>query len=131
MTFGAKRAALTLTLAAVAAATGGCAGVRNHHGYVADTTLIQSIQPGVDNRDSVMRTLGRPSFSGEFDDKSWYYLSRETQRFGFNRPKPKEQMLMVVQFDQNGTVTKVDRSEERRVGQECGSTSRSRWWPYN
>src|SRR3546814_13287003 len=22
------------------------------------------------------------------------------------------------------------RSEERRVGQECGSTCRSRWWPY-
>src|SRR3546814_15660377 len=22
------------------------------------------------------------------------------------------------------------RSEERRVGKECGSTCRSRWWPY-
>src|SRR3546814_18551236 len=25
----------------------------------------------------------------------------------------------------------VDRSEERRVGNECGSTCRSRWWPYH
>src|SRR3546814_17774259 len=25
----------------------------------------------------------------------------------------------------------VDRSEERRVGKECGSTCRSRWWPYH
>src|SRR3546814_12570810 len=24
-----------------------------------------------------------------------------------------------------------DRSEERRVGKECVSTCRSRWWPYN
>src|SRR3546814_20779862 len=24
-----------------------------------------------------------------------------------------------------------DRSEERRVGKECVSTGRSRWWPYN
>src|SRR3546814_15909611 len=23
------------------------------------------------------------------------------------------------------------RSEERRVGKECGSTCRSRWWPYH
>src|SRR3546814_16735300 len=28
-------------------------------------------------------------------------------------------------LDDNG------RSEERRVGKECGSTCRSRWWPYH
>src|SRR3546814_14549318 len=26
---------------------------------------------------------------------------------------------------------RVSRSEERRVGKECVSTSRSRWWPYH
>src|SRR3546814_12438759 len=26
---------------------------------------------------------------------------------------------------------RVDRTEERRVGEECGSTSRSRWSPYH
>src|SRR3546814_14307016 len=26
---------------------------------------------------------------------------------------------------------KLVRSEERRVGKECGSTCRSRWWPYH
>src|SRR3546814_4804825 len=25
----------------------------------------------------------------------------------------------------------LDRSEERRVGKECVSTCRSRWWPYH
>src|SRR3546814_18044743 len=29
----------------------------------------------------------------------------------------------------SGRVT--DRSEERRVGKECVSTCRSRWWPYH
>lgn len=109
MAVWAKRAVITLSLAAVAAATGGCSRVRNHQGYVADTALIQSVQPGVDNRDSVMRTLGRPSFEAEFDKNTWYYMSRETRQFGFNRPKPKEQMVLIVQFDQNGTVSKVDR----------------------
>src|SRR3546814_12154990 len=28
-------------------------------------------------------------------------------------------------------VHSVDRSEERRVGKECVSTCRSRWWPYH
>src|SRR3546814_20315203 len=30
-----------------------------------------------------------------------------------------------------GTVTSGTRSEERRVGKECGSTCRSRWSPYH
>src|SRR3546814_8048540 len=77
-----------------------------------DSTLfrfVQSIQPGVDNRDSVMKTLGRPSFEAEFDKNAWYYVSRETRQFGFNRPKPREQMVLVVQFDPKGTVSNVAR----------------------
>src|SRR3546814_17530283 len=30
-----------------------------------------------------------------------------------------------------GLGVRVDRSEERRVGKECGSTGRSRWSPYH
>src|SRR3546814_20018505 len=29
------------------------------------------------------------------------------------------------------TIKRRGRSEERRVGRECGSTCRSRWWPYH
>src|SRR3546814_20433581 len=29
------------------------------------------------------------------------------------------------------TALERDRSEERRVGEECVSTCRSRWWPYH
>src|SRR3546814_12967297 len=109
MAVWAKLAAITLTLAAVAATASGCARVRNHQGYVADTTLVQSIQPGVDNRDSVMKTLGRPSFEAEFDKNAWYYVLRETRQFGFNRPKPREQRVLGVQFDPTGTGRNVAR----------------------
>src|SRR3546814_13440009 len=30
-----------------------------------------------------------------------------------------------------GPVASLPRSEERRVGKECVSTCRSRWWPYH
>src|SRR3546814_12878086 len=38
-----------------------------------------------------------------------------------------EQMLQVS----DGTDVEVARSEERRVGKECVSTCRYRWWPYH
>ena len=31
--------------------TGGCSRIRDHKGYVVDSTLIDTVQPGVDNRD--------------------------------------------------------------------------------
>lgn len=117
MAVWAKRAATALTLAAVMATGSACTRIRNHQGYVADSALIQSIQPGVDNRESVEKTLGRPSFESEFDKNSWYYLSRETNQFGFNRPKAKEQMLLVVQFDQNGNVANVSRRGLEQVAE--------------
>src|SRR3546814_11491481 len=33
-------------------------------------------------------------------------------------------------FQQLQGKSQTDRSEERRVGKECASTCRSRWWPY-
>src|SRR3546814_6302861 len=40
----------------------------------------------------------------------------------------------IARLAKTGTVAAkggAHRSEERRVGKECGSTGRSRWWPYH
>ena len=98
-------AALTL------AALGGCAEVRDHKGYVVDTTLINTVQPGIDNRDSVAKTLGRPTFDSQFDgSNTWYYLSRTTRQLAFATPRPTDQMLLAVRFSTNGDVTSVQRT---------------------
>ena len=36
----------------------GCAGIKEHRGFVLDKELAQGIQVGVDNKDSVTKTLG-------------------------------------------------------------------------
>lgn len=88
----------------------GCSQIRGHQGYIADSVLMASIQPGIDNRQSVEGTLGRPTFTGQFDDNIWYYVSRDTRQLAFNTPTPKEQTVMRVQFDAAGNVTAVDRT---------------------
>ena len=60
---------------------GACAGIREHRGYVVDEQLSQSVQVGVDNKESVAKTLGRPTFIGQFNPNDWYYLSRDTTQF--------------------------------------------------
>lgn len=99
-----------LLLAGVALAllaTGGCTRIRAHQGYIADPTLITGIQPGVDNRESVEATLGRPSFVGQFDQADWYYVARDTEQFAFYQPKASAQSVLKVRFTPAGTVASV------------------------
>ena len=86
----------------------GCTRIRDHKGYVADQTLINAIQPGIDNKESVERTLGRPSFTSQFDPTSWYYISRETRQLAFSTPKPVKQVTLAVHFDRQGSVASVE-----------------------
>ena len=79
-----SRAAAICAAIALAGLSGACARIRDHKGYVVDSTLIGTVQPGVDNRESVSKTLGRPSFAGQFDgDKTWYYVARDTRQIAF------------------------------------------------
>jgi outer membrane protein assembly factor BamE (lipoprotein component of BamABCDE complex) len=106
-----KSLPLRVALAGVAAlAMAGCAQVRDRQGYLVDDTLVASVQPGVDNRDSVQATLGRPTFVGQFDQRDWYYVSRETRNLGFNHPRAVAQTVLHVRFDEAGNVAAVNRT---------------------
>ncbi len=105
MTF-AKSARLLLILGA-AALISGCSAVRTHKGAVVDPQLATAIQPGIDNKDSVAKTLGRPSFTGEFTPNDWYYVSRDTTQFAFGNPRVSRQTVYLVRFDPAGNVSSV------------------------
>lgn len=95
---------------AVALLASGCTQLKGRQGYVADPVLTNAITPGVDNRDSVERTLGRPTFVGQFSDNEYFYLSRETRQLAFASPRPIDQQVLRVRFDANGNVAAVDRT---------------------
>jgi outer membrane protein assembly factor BamE (lipoprotein component of BamABCDE complex) len=106
MTVMLRRAGLMLLIASTAV-TAGCTRIRQHQGYIVDQTLVAAVQPGVDNRDSVARTLGRPTFVGQFDENEWYYVARDTRQLAFAKPKPSAQTVLRVRFDAAGNVTDV------------------------
>ena len=98
---------MTCLLIAAAVATAGCTRIRNNMGYIVDPVLVASVQPGVDNKASVQQTLGRPSLESQFDDREWYYVSRNTRQTAFLEPKPVEQKIVMITFDAQGNVAKV------------------------
>jgi outer membrane protein assembly factor BamE (lipoprotein component of BamABCDE complex) len=105
------KALLRMALAVAATvALAGCASVRTHRGAVIDLQLASSIQPGVDNKDSVAKLLGRPSFTGQFTSNDWYYVSRDTAQFAFRNPRVLRQTVLHVAFDPAGNVAAVNRT---------------------
>ena len=88
----------------------GCTSIVNHKGYLADEVVLRSVQPGVDNRTSVERTLGQPSFISQFGDPVWYYVSSTTSQKPFTTPKITDQSVLAVHFDAAGNVIAADRT---------------------
>ena len=106
---GAAAVAMAVALA------GGCASIKDHRGYIIDSALIDSVQPGVDNRASVERALGRPTFASQFGNKDWFYVSQDTKQRPLGRPQTADQTVLRVRFDAAGNVIAVDRRGMEKV----------------
>lgn len=93
----------------------GCSSIRESRGYIVDPLLANAIQPGIDNRQSVEGTLGRPSYISEYGDKTWYYISSVTARKPFVRPRIRNHSVLAVSFDASGNVVSAERSGVEQV----------------
>jgi outer membrane protein assembly factor BamE (lipoprotein component of BamABCDE complex) len=96
-------------------ATSGCTRLKAHQGYVGDATLLTAVQPGVDNKDSVQASLGRPTFVGQFDKNDWYYYARDTRQLAFAQPSATDQYVLRVRFDAAGNVASVNQTGKELI----------------
>ncbi|MBU6251936.1 MAG: outer membrane protein assembly factor BamE [Alphaproteobacteria bacterium] len=110
-----RKFATALLLVGLGLSSAACTRLAGHQGFIADMTLVDAIQPGVDNRDSVEKTLGRPTWVSQFGAKDYYYYARNTHQYAFNMPTAKDQMVLRVRFDNAGNVTAVDRRSKEEI----------------
>lgn len=107
-----RSAGVVLALGALVA---GCSSIKDHRGYIVDATLLDSVQIGIDNRESVEKTLGRPTFESQFGAKDWYYVSQTVGTPALRKPRTEEQTVLRVQFDAKGNVTDLQRRGMEQV----------------
>jgi outer membrane protein assembly factor BamE (lipoprotein component of BamABCDE complex) len=97
---------LTMSLLVVLA---GCAATFANHGYAPTDSELEEIVVGVDSRDSVEETIGRPSSTGVLRDGGWYYVSSRVKNFAYRRPEVIDRQLVAITFDKRGVVTNIER----------------------
>jgi outer membrane protein assembly factor BamE (lipoprotein component of BamABCDE complex) len=112
---GMKQGASAAALLALTLVSAGCASIRDHRGYLIDPALTGAVQPGVDNRLSVERSLGQPTFKSQFGKQTYYYVAVDTRQRPFARPRTSAQTVLMINFDAKGNVASVERGGMEKV----------------
>ena len=76
----------SLALAALAVAAASCAGRVDTRGNLADPEVVSQITPGESTRGTVEDLLGSPTTVATFNDQTWYYIGRKTEKVAFFEP---------------------------------------------
>jgi outer membrane protein assembly factor BamE (lipoprotein component of BamABCDE complex) len=76
-------------------------------GNVVDPDLLSQIKPGELSKQQVQSLIGTPSSVSTFDQNTWYYISKETQRYAFFDPELINQKVIEIDFDKSGKVLAI------------------------
>jgi outer membrane protein assembly factor BamE (lipoprotein component of BamABCDE complex) len=96
-----------LTALAVSMTLAACTGRLDTRGNLADPEVVGQITPGQSTRGTVQDLLGSPTTVATFNDRTWYYIGRKTEKLAFFKPDVLEQEVVAVRFDPNGVVENV------------------------
>ena len=110
-----RKALAGVAIMAASGVLAGCTSIQDRRGYLVDPLLYSGVRAGIDNQRSVQGTLGQPTFTSQYGEPTWYYVSSTTGQRPFGRPQIKDQSVLAIRFDAAGNVSQVERSGVERV----------------
>src|SRR6201999_2548498 len=102
-----------------------CEPTMASRGNILDHDNLAEIKEGTSTREDVANKLGSPTEVSTFDDKTWYYVGRQTKQYSFLDPEVVKQQAIEVMFDDKGTVTslqKLDLTQAQDIAMAPGET---------
>lgn len=86
-----------------------CSATIRNHGYIPPEEDLNAVIVGVDTRESLEASIGKPSTSGVLRESSWFYIGSQVRHFGARKPEEISRQVVAVRFDEAGTVSNVER----------------------
>lgn len=102
-------AARTAIVILALAGAPGCATIDASHGYVPDQATLNEIRVGRDTKETVARIAGQPGTEGIIDDRGWYYVKSDYERFLWRAPVETDREVVAVSFTERGVVENIER----------------------
>lgn len=88
---------------------GACAATFTNHGFVPRDDELAALSIGVDTRDTVAETIGRPTATGVLRDEAWIYSAYRIRNYTYQAPQVIERQVVAISFDGAGRVSNVER----------------------
>ena len=85
------------------------------HGNLPSADLVSIIKLGKDNKESISKILGEPSFKGTLGDNSFYYLGRVNSQIAFLKPDLEQQIILELNFDKKNNLKKIFVYDEKQT----------------
>jgi outer membrane protein assembly factor BamE (lipoprotein component of BamABCDE complex) len=86
-----------------------CQPIYSNHGYIPTDDDLALIKVGVDSRESVAATIGRPSASGLLNDEAWFYVQSRWRTRGAAEPVEISREVVAISFDAKDRVANIER----------------------
>ena len=102
-------ARMALAASAAALALSGCSPLYRNHGYVPTEGDLAALAIGVDTRESVIATVGRPTAGGVLDDQGFYYVQSRFRFVGPLAPQEIDRQVLALSFAADGTLGNIER----------------------
>ena len=84
-----------------------CISQKEIHGNLPEAQLVSLLQPGKDNKESVSKILGQPTFRGALGDNSFYYVGTVNSKIAFLDPSIDQQYVLELNFDKSNKLKKI------------------------
>ncbi|MBF92120.1 MAG: hypothetical protein CMP34_04870 [Rickettsiales bacterium] len=92
-----------------------CINKKLIHGNLPSADLVSIIKLGKDNKESISKILGEPSFQGTLGDNSFYYLGRVNSQIAFLKPDLEQQIILELNFDKKDKLKKIFVYDEKQT----------------
>lgn len=86
-----------------------CSAQFRNHGYTPTETELSEVLVGVDTKETVAQSIGRPTSSGLLEGSGWYYVESRWRHFAWKAPQEIEREVLAVSFDEDGVVENIER----------------------
>ncbi len=86
-----------------------CSSIERKHGYLPPPEDLEQIIVGVDTRDSVAVSVGRPAVSGILSESGWYYVESRFSAYGIRKRTEVDRQVVAITFDEDGVVENIER----------------------
>lgn len=110
-----RKTVLLIFLSCAVLAGAACTPTVANRGNLLKDDQIQKVQLGFHTRSDVLRHLGSPTTTAPFDDTKWYYIGQETSKKGILDPEVVDERVVLVKFDEQGTVQKIAELDAERI----------------